>query len=154
MRFDYVSFRNSKNNCLCTIQSILYIFNDVITAERNIIYTDLTLAIKSIMSPAVTCWLSLLDAVLFMSFSIILFDALVSAPMLVNKCWMSCADLTLVDGELSCITAATYRFWLCRGIIPWMVLCMCDTRWVKACNVWCETKLEKGQVISEWWKLR
>lgn len=34
----------------------LYIFNDVNTAtERNIIYTDLTLAIKSIRSPAVTC---------------------------------------------------------------------------------------------------
>ena len=65
----------------------LYIFNGVCTAERNIIiYTDLTLAIKSIKSAAVTCSLSLLDAVLCMSLSIILFDALVSAPMLVNKC--------------------------------------------------------------------
>lgn len=60
---------------------------------------------------------------------------------------MSCADLTLVDGELSCITAATYRFWLCCGIIPWMVLCVNDTRWVKAWqyNDVCETKLERGE---------
>ena len=59
---------------------------------------------------------------------------------------MSCADLTLVDGELSCITAATYRFWLCCGIIPWMVLCVIQSMSKgMACDDVCETKLEKGQ---------